>query len=96
MICQYYCRLLDYTYCGWGHKLNVNSYKPLVYSEYQLEYPNDSAEITEIKDPTYTDELRFFENIKKIKEEKKNRKFAFTPQSINEDKERILNQYFYD
>lgn len=77
--------------------MKVDSYVPLTFSEHQSEHPNNTAEITEMGDPTTSDELKFYENVQQIKEENKNRRFAIhLPPMNEEEEERILKHYSYD
>lgn len=66
--------------------------KSIVMNEYQSEYPNDTIETTELKDPTNADELAFLEWVKELKEE---RALIKNAGDWNYSDEKVINRYDY-
>lgn len=62
-------------------------------NEYQSEYPNNTEETTELKDPTNADEVAFLEKVKQLKEEKTNTK---NTANLSYSDEKVINKYDYE
>lgn len=91
--------LLDYTYYGWGHKLNTNSVTPLGLNTTPTEHLHDNS--VEVFDPMHADEVSFYARMKQLKKDKKNAKYYnfnhfYFKEGDEEEEEKILKQFMYD